>query len=163
MEAVYMASAICLLYMAFATGWERLSMGEEALALFHAAGEPHWQIFATGFPVSTGIVALLLSGKLWAGCLRSSAEAAGALAIESVEPAHTGFLLTLWEGIEASWNGVTSPRVVALSQRRAKAGAAKLPVRDMPSGVCHCVHVARFAAQNRAEIRTQFASMIPIP
>lgn len=132
MESSYMAANACICYLVVSTCWERLSVGADALARFKAAGEPHWQVTTIGFPGSILTVGLFLSGELWSGRLRGSAEAAATSAILRLDPAHTGFLLCLWEAFEASWNGVTSLRVATLSERRTNAGAATRPVRLPP-------------------------------
>eukprot|EP00873_Tetraselmis_striata_P026006 jgi/Tetstr1/446270/TSEL_033814.t1 len=137
----YIGAHICTALMNQATCWERASMGKEMHAAFRDAGEPHQLRDIPGHPISISITALWLSGQLWSGQLGDAAEDAATDTAAKVDMSQAGFLITLRECVEASWEPLTSPRVQSQRRQRRAAGTPRKPWDHMANCLRH-LHAA---------------------
>eukprot|EP00873_Tetraselmis_striata_P009300 jgi/Tetstr1/429564/TSEL_019464.t1 len=140
----YIGAHICTALMNQATCWERASLGKTIHAAFMDAGEPHQIRDIPGHPISIGITAHWLSGQLWLGRLCDAAEDAATATVTKVDMSQAGFLITLWECAEASWEPLTSPRVQFQRQQRQAAGTPRKPWDHM-AACLHHLHAASAA------------------
>lgn len=129
LDALYVRGTFVLFITNSASCWERCSLAGAAYQAFLDAGEPSEVTTPGGKPITLAIINVLLSGQLLSGQLAGGAEATAKTLLGSLDKAHLGPLLTLWEACEAIWEPVTSLRVAPLKQRRAQCNAPGRPVR----------------------------------